>query len=72
MRLNMIVEKYGCFFDDDNINKILWIKNKKELYTLFYINNFINKQDNIKLTLKTFYKYQICKQVKKTSLSNSN
>lgn len=67
MKLNMIIEKYGAFFENDNVNNLLWTKNKKELYTLFYINNYVNNQKNYKLSLKSFYKYQLYKQVKKAS-----
>ena len=37
-----IEKKCGYFFETDNINNIFWTKNKKDLYTLLHINNYVN------------------------------
>ncbi len=67
--LLQIKETPGSFFDDNNVNLLLWNKNKKDLHTLFYINNYVNSKQNYKLSLKVYYKYQLDKQVKKASKS---
>ena len=36
-----IEEKCDSFFDDNNVNNLLWKKNKKDLYTLFFINKYV-------------------------------
>ncbi len=65
MLSDYIEKKYGSFFETDNIDNILWKKNKKDLFNLFYINNYVNTKKNHKYTLKLFYKYQFSKQIKK-------
>lgn len=60
------------FFDDNNVNNLLWKKNKKDLHTLFFINKFVNSKDNHKLSLKVFYKHQLDKQVKKACRKRFN
>ncbi len=65
MLFDNIEKKYGAFFETDNINNILWTKNKKDLFNLFFINNYVNTKKNPKSTLKLFYKYQFSKQIKK-------
>lgn len=61
------------FFDEYNVNNMLYTKNYRDMYTLFFINKFINNTtEDYKTRLKIIYKIQLDKKVEKMRKQRQN
>ena len=69
--LNNIIIDRGMdsklFFEEFNVDNMLYTKNHRDLYTLFFINKFMNntEETEYKKKLKNIYKHQLDKKVNK-------